>query len=587
MLKAFSSHYLGKESINGFSGLITEDNFFLVLEAKEGLAKTDGLNIIKQIKENVSNSKINNLGDYEKIITEEITRMSLPSNFSLASGFINKDILYLKTIGQGIIFIRRNRQFAKIINANNTASGYIKPDDFYIFTSESFIEAYGGDFELKSAIDNKTSHDVVSVIDPQFRNYDDTGLAAIFISTTDYEAPTMIEAQTYDPKSGLTNQLKTKVSSITGNIKNYSMRFGRKKTLTVIAMILIAITFIWSVIFGHQRRLVREANNKLTVASEVINQKLNEAENVSFLNMSRALILVDEAKQELNKLKKEIGDKKADSIADIESLIKDKENLITKKEEKKYDEFYDLTVEDSKAAGSKLALDKDNLSILDEKNKAVYILSLERKSFTKRNSSELGSAGLVSIYEDKIYFLKQNGSIFEISTDNKIKEVIKLDKDWKNIVDMSIYNGNIYLLDSGTGDIYKYLVTDNGYSGKTAYFKSGSSNSLTDANSMAIDSSVYVGLTDYIDKFTGGIQDKFVTDFPEEDITITKIFTNKDLNKIYVWNKKLGVIYVINKTGSYERQIKSDILNKSSDMVVYDESAFSLYNSKIYKIDMK
>ena len=43
--------YLGKEKDNGFSGFLSEDNFFLILEVEEGLTAERGREIIKSIKE--------------------------------------------------------------------------------------------------------------------------------------------------------------------------------------------------------------------------------------------------------------------------------------------------------------------------------------------------------------------------------------------------------------------------------------------------------------------------------------------------------------------------------------------------------
>ena len=72
---------------------------------------------------------------------------------------------------------------------------------------------------------------------------------------------------------------------------------------------------------------------------------------------------------------------------------------------------------------------------------------------------------------------------------------------------------------------------------------------------------------------------------PDGNINTTKIFTNKDLEKVYGWDKEKGAIYVVGKNGDYLEQVNSKILSTASDFVVYKNSIYVLQGSKIYKIE--
>ena len=336
---------------------------------------------------------------------------------------------------------------------------------------------------------------------------------------------------------------------------------------------------------GMKRRNETEANKKIKSTKELITLKLDQAEEVAFLNLDRSLVLISEAKEEVEKLKKQLGKQKEKKVEELEQLIKEKEGKIVKKEEKNYEEFYDLTLDSKGAKGDKLYLEKENVSIVDKGKGTVYILSLSKKSLDKKSAAEIKKASLVSMYQDYVLFFVAGEGVYKTSTDGKTKKAIENDKDWGSISDMWIYNGNVYLLDTVKGDIYKYLVAESGYSAKSSYLK-GEAGSIKGANSFAIDSSIYVGLDDSIMKYTAGGRDEFSTSWPEKNVKLTKIFTSAEVEKIYGWDKTNEAIYILGKNGTYERQINSSILAKASDFVVFKEAVFVLAGEKIYKIGL-
>ncbi|MBI3366204.1 hypothetical protein HY041_01075 [Candidatus Roizmanbacteria bacterium] len=104
---------------------------------------------------------------------------------------------------------------------------------------------------------------------------------------------------------------------------------------------------------------------------------------------------------------------------------------------------------------------------------------------------------------------------------------------------------------------------------------------------MAIDSSVYVGFSDHVFKFTAGVQDEFKTTFPESNIHLSKVFTTKDLEKVYAWDKEKGSLYVLAKNGTYEREVYSSVLKQTNDLVIFANNAYLLSGSKIYVINVE
>ena len=589
-MKPIFSVYLGEEKEGNFLGFIAENNLFLFLEAD--FDKEKARQFLKDLSENIHNSSINSLASFETFLTQAIHKINLPLGFSLSAGYLINNIFYLKTFNEGEIYIKRDGQLAKIISDNTSASGYIQENDFLIFANTYFNEILGGVESMKKIFDHKKPAEIIEGLIPEMKGKDDSRAIALLVCFEN-EQNEFIEAEkteeNYLNKEATEPLFKT--NSLINRIKEDFYRLNnlpenyRKKKFTFIFVFIIFIVLIWSVGLGVQRRQENKQLEKIKISRQVIEKKLKQADEEAFLNLTQALSYITEAKTELVTLKKTVSNKHEKEINEIEQLISSTEAKLLKKEEKNFQEFSDLALENKEAQGTKLSLDQDNLLIFDEKTKVGYLLSLTKKSLEKKELPELKTKGLVAYYQDLIFIFVPNEGIYKIEQ-GKSKRIIENDKDLKEPIDLKVYNGNIYLLDKGKDEVYKYLVAEGGYSSKQSYFVSGSAIDLSDANSMAIDGAVYIDFSNYIAKYTSGIRDEFKTSFPEENISLTRVFTDRDLDKVYAWDKSQGTIYVIAKNGSYEKQINSSIISKATDFVVFENNIYLLVGQKIYKVNV-
>jgi len=354
--------------------------------------------------------------------------------------------------------------------------------------------------------------------------------------------------------------------------------------LTFVTVFVLGVILFWSVGLGYIRRSQKSNQKKINLTKDLVNQKLSQAEEVSFLNMSSALNLIADSKVEVKKLDSLRTSNLAGQIEELDTMILQFENKILKKEEKKYSEFFDLTVDDKNAKGDKFYLEGDNLLISDKERGILYTLSLEKKSLDKDQSAEIKKSSNIALFEEKKYFYVEGSGIYQI-VEGKTKKIIKNDKDWGNIIDLVVFNGNVYLLDQGKDEIWKYLTTESGFGTKNSYFQSGQSIDLSKIYSLSIDGSIYLAGDSVLFKYTSGLRDGFTVELPNGNVDMTKIFTSRDLEKLYGWDKKGGIVYVMGKNGDYQEQINSKILSTATDFVVYKDSIYVIQGSKIYKIE--
>ncbi|KKQ23695.1 MAG: hypothetical protein US40_C0007G0009 [Candidatus Roizmanbacteria bacterium GW2011_GWC2_37_13] len=574
MYKPEVAFYLGEQKQQGFSGIVQKDNLFFILEVGTGMSEDQGHKTLDFVKEKIK--KINNFDDF---IASIITENNLPSDFSIASGFIKDNILYLKTVGTGKVFIRRKNKLGLLIEGNTTASGPVENNDFFIFTTDNFFEIVGGRQGLENTFDHRSPTEIIDEITPSLKAKNDQGAVALFVNLHQIVEDDQVSFRPSPDEIGMT---KGRIKSIWFSMKS------SKKTLTFITVFILFLVFLWSVILGVQRRTSKSANEKIKLAKELVSQKLSTAEEVAFLNMDRALILIRESKEEVEKLKKDVPLRSSSFEGQLEKLtimITQVENKILKKEQKKYSEFFDLTVDDKDAKGDKMYLDGENSFILDKKRGIIYRLSLEKKSLTKNQFSEIKSGSLVAGYGDEGFFYAKGSGVFRINSEGKLGKIVDNSNSWGEIIDIATYNGNVYLLDRGTDEVWKYLSGEEKYGSASSYFASGQAIDFSQVNSLAIDGSLYLAGDSIIVKYTSGLRDGFRVDLPDDQPNFNKVFTSRDLEKIYLWDKIKGTVYVLGKTGEYIEQINSDILSKGTDVVVYKEGIYVLVGSKIYEIN--
>ena len=127
--------YIGKQFENGFVGYLTEANFFATLSLEEGVTADEGKKFLDDFKQALLQASINNLSEFESGLSGIIVKLNFPAHFSLAAGYINQNVLYVKTVGKGQIYYRRGNEFGLLMDGDKSASGYVQEYDCAIFTT--------------------------------------------------------------------------------------------------------------------------------------------------------------------------------------------------------------------------------------------------------------------------------------------------------------------------------------------------------------------------------------------------------------------------------------------------------------------
>lgn len=613
MFNAEHAFFIKKTEENRFfTEFLKEGGCFFLLEIRNTLTKDESQVreelqlLLKEIKEEITAKNIAGLYDFEEILDkkiEKIEKVEETDAFSLTAGLLVDNILYLTARGNGKIYLKRGDVFELIISSDSSASGICQNNDLFIFTSDRFFSFFDKEKINKQSF-NRAPKEIVDELLSQTNSEKYVELSALLLlfknmETVSSQKPafseidkktefSQVEKTAFEPAS-VSNQSKL-IKEETSENELIKRKFIPKSKLFILLIVIVLfLILLWSVVFGQKRRVQASLLKKVKTYQEKIESSLVEAADSSFLDYDKSFNFLSSAKKDLDELKKIVGKTKFQEIKDLEQKISSTEKQLIKKEEKKYEEFYDLKLIEKGAQASKMFFDGDLVALLNANDGEIYVLSMVKKSTKTYKKDEIRGAALIALYNKEIFFFKKEGGIYKFDKNGELSLTIPNDKDWGEIIDLWVYNSNIYLLDSGKDEIYKYLVAEKGYSAKTSYFKKGYTHrKLNNARSMAIDLSVYFAVGDNLYKYTSGIPIDFKIKLPVEkkSYNFDKVFTNKNCQKLYLLDKDKGKIFIFNKSGEYEKQIDSDIFAKADDFIALEgenSGVYVLVKDKIYK----
>ena len=162
--------------------------------------------------------------------------------------------------------------------------------------------------------------------------------------------------------------------------------------------------------------------------------------------------------------------------------------------------------------------------------------------------------------------------------------------DWDSETNVACsYGSNLYVLNKETGEITKYAYSKNSKLGAPKLWLK-SSEKTTQAKDITIDGNIWI-LTknNTIDKYYIGKYEKTLTlNFYPKLENPNKIFTNLQIDELYILEPVKNRLIIIDKKGGIIKQYQSDKFNDLKDFSISEDgkTIFLLNESKIYKITL-
>src|SRR3990167_4622579 len=187
-----------------------------------------------------------------------------------------------------------------------------------------------------------------------------------------------------------------------------------------------------------------------------------------------------------------------------------------------------------------------------------------------------------------VYYVGSSG-VIRIDKGND-KETTIIEKDFGTVGGTGVYLANVYVLEKGSSSILKFTESDGDFTEGT-YLAEDQKADLSKAVAIAIDGSLYVLFSDgSINKYLRGSEQTFaITGLKKALSGPSKIFTSRDIEKIYILDKGNSRIVAIDKEGKFLEEYSSSVIKSAKDFEVLeaDKKILVLSGGKIYQITLK
>lgn len=486
-------------------------------------------------------------------------------------------------IGRVKVFIQRGANFGVIFEGGNALSkiaGPIFQGDKIAITTSEFVEEIGIKFLSESLTKGRAIAELMAV---KVHGKANSSLMACVIGEAVGD-----EMVAEDRKQNLIIKLTDTVKSWKSKIlvaKPLYISEEKRNTNLWIGSILLGLLLI-GILVGFARRstLVKETAYRVLEAG--VKQKIEEAKSIGDLNPERAKDLVNQSKDEIEGYKNKTKDEKY--LVKADALIKgisEAEVDIFKKQQINFNTLVELTILKNNLAVDKLSLDaRGNLMLVDTNSARIVGVSSQDKSVFEISTSTVGKVGELGYFGKKIYAIASGGIAEITNQENKI--VIEPDDLWKEVTLLDVFAGNVYLLDRGQSEIWKYPALTDGFGTRKRWLAAGIQPDLSNVIDMKVDGDVWIlTRTGKLVRYSRGVPVEFSMEgLPtQEGDTLSNpssLFITEDEVYILENGAKRVVVFEL-ESGKYKRQYATEELGQGKDLVVYEGKAYVLLDNKI------
>ncbi|MBI4033228.1 MAG: hypothetical protein HY377_01830 [Candidatus Blackburnbacteria bacterium] len=539
--------------------------------------------------------------------------------------------VYFYVRGKGKVLLYRNGQLVTIAKGESPRaqeefigiSGEVLRGDVFLLGTREFFEAVAPGVLRQSFREGATTQEIIEALSLVAHASQSATLgAAIFqagpAKAEDAGEETLAPAPEA-PVSSVLEQHRPSLGKWTQSLRDIFMNLVRRlpekkiyvkgqrspsRRTAVSVGIILLILLSASIVFGLRQKGIREYKSSFEEELKRAQVAYSDSLLQKDVDPGRSRELFLEARGIVKGLESR-GVKDRD-LSDLARKLEGDTATILGQVEAKTSTLIDLSLVRSGISASELAIDGDTLAIFDSEGKRIISVSALGKSATVIAGPEkLKDPRAISTYSGR-YFSVGGDGVVEVDKKGSASVVVKPDTEWGEIAKIGVFGGNIYLLDkgspsadstsslqagSGSSAIWRYSSVEGGFGSRQAWLGKGVTPDFVRAVDIAIDGSIWVLVQDgKISKFTRGAIESFrITGLEQQLLNPTALYTDEELDKIYVLDRDAKRIIELNKKGEYQKQYESEDIGAGRDIVASQKEGkiFLLTETKVLEIPLK
>lgn len=491
--------------------------------------------------------------------------------------------LTLATTGSGIIFLKRNEKIIELVAEGNIAQGPPMRGDEYVLTSGEFVDVSGGLEGFTYYFTHYTGPEVVELMktsedqsvvrgfvavqygtipkpDPSVLVVDEQIIppSAPDVDTQIPIAPSQNETQIEAPPAPDINAVTAPLSSTPrlGRIRipKIKFTFPRRRYVALMVLVVILLGVGLRLAGGRMGWFAGEHNRSSGFApiEAEIAQRMQDAKDTSLSDVSQLGQIFADMHALLDEFDTKEQEKYANEIAQLQEAIDQKERELMRIAPEEPTEFFDFGLFGKGVVAQDIDFIDNTFYVLDGEQGSVFTVDTNRAQ-GKFTSDKYKGATQVTSTGRHTYVLTQRDGIYLVDKDASV-QVVPPDPSWGTITDMKAYTGNLYLLDSAKRTIVKYQGVDERTFGSVSpYLVPELQGALQETKGMMIDGAIYVLGTQSIRKFSVGKRVDFKLTIPYAQGNFSALYTNPEIDALYVFDDVHKVLYELSKEGPFKR----------------------------------
>lgn len=468
-------------------------------------------------------------------------------------------------------------------------SGVLKESDRVILTTETLMGLLGEGQQILKDIPLERLEDEIDIHLPEAENFPVAAVVVEVEKTQQTELKPIEKAGVPGaPVLTFSFSFRTVLSFITRLFKRAVPRSKRGAAVLGVLLFLVLIT---GIVLTYKSKKEAETSAAFKKSFETAFSEYNKARSLKDLDAAGASTSLNTASAELASALK-IYPKDSQALELKKTIDETSGEILRVFQVSDLPLWLDLGFIKERMTSTELSLSLGKLLLLDDGKKVLAMVDLKNKSQQILSGGEkLGEAKWASLNGNVAWVFSADKGVIRVDGKSQASSaVIKPDSSWGEIRQIYGFAGNVYLMDAGSNQIWKYLPVEGGYSEKRAYFKEGVKVNLSGVKRLHIDSSVWVLSDDGLAKYTQGSLDFFSPSGLDKPWQNPRSFFVSDrTDYLYLLDSGNDRMLVLDKKGVYQAQYQSDKLGGVSDLVVDEEGkqAYFLEGSKIYSLELK
>jgi hypothetical protein len=532
-----------------------------------------------------------------KAVEDVADRVMQPSIRTLILLVPVGNVAYIVVRGQGAVFVKRKEELASLIHEDGGLSGEVKSGDTLLLASYGFSHLLSHQ-ELTGLFDHLSPTDVAEKLTILLHEKTNgEGSVALVFGVSEIvddqlvKESEVVAQKPVPPPRGVTPAMFIRRFSLKSALDRWKRN---PRSVTGMFVFVFTILFLVSVVLGISKQAATKKNQRIISALSDSQHAMEEGIALLELNPVKGRERLTDAKNLLDPFVQSVSSRTVEGrrIATQYRQITDNLSQAMQVVNAPMTIFYDVSLLKKGATASSISLYGLTLAISDKTTNTVYVLAVDSKNGQIVGGGDaMKNIMLSGMYADAVYVLTGEGIAKVRLGDKRAAQIIKKDDAWGVISSLVAFGGNLYLLDTQNGRIWKYVATDKGFSELREYLNPDTLPDFSKATSMAIDGSVWIGTTDgKILRFTQGKENTFVPKGVDPAFGLNLVvYTDDSIKNLYVLDSANNRIVVLDKEGVYLSQYRYVTDASPTSFVVSEEAKKIVLPSggKLYGIDLK